>query len=161
MLNAVRAMATAAGLTLSALQDERPEDLARFAVSMRRLTPMETASATMEAGRMADMVSLWVGGSKTVCRVRSSYARGARFAGVVRFSTAPAAATAAASGAGARALWDRLKAAGFQVAEEGAAAAAAAATPHRIGATAVRVLKEAPPRERRAVWSDEGARKAA
>ncbi len=160
MLNAVRAMATAAGLTWSALQDERPEDLARFAVSMRRLTPMEMASATMEAGRMADMVSLWVGGAKTVCRVRSSYARGARFAGVVRFSTAPAAATAAASGAGARALWGRLRAAGFEVAEEGAAAAAAA-TPHRIGATAVRVLKEAPPRERRAVWSEEGARKAA
>lgn len=157
MLNAVRAMATAAGLSTAILRDERPADLARFAVSMRRLSEFETAAVTMAPSRRADMASLWLGEAKTVCRVRSSYARGAQFAGVVRFSTSPAAAVA---GAGARALWDRLKAAGFQVAEEGLAAATVT-TPHRVGATAVRVLKEAPPRERRTAWSDEGARRAA
>jgi hypothetical protein len=150
MLNAVRAMATAAGLTTAILSDDRPADLARFAVSMRRLSELETVAATMDPSRRADMASLWLGGAKTVCRVRSSYARGAQFAGVVRFSTSPAAA--AVAGAGARALWDRLKAAGFQVSEEGATAATVTAS-HRAGAAAVR--------ERRTAWSNEGARRAA
>jgi hypothetical protein len=156
MLNAVRAMATAAGLAMAALRDERPKSVARFACSVRRLTPLETAFATMEAGRMAAMASLWLGSAKTVCRVQSAYARGARFAGVVRFS----AVSNSSAGAGARALWDRLKAAGFQAAGE-SVAATAFASPPRIGAAAVRVLKEAPPRARRTLWSDDGARKAA
>lgn len=156
MLNAMRAMATAAGLAMAVLRDERPKPLALFACGVRRLTPVEAAFATMEAGRMAAMASLWLGSAKTVCRVQSAYARGARFAGVVRFSPV----SDAPPGAGARALWDRLKAAGFHAAEE-SAAATALASPQRVGAAAVRVLKEAPPRARRTLWSDDGARKAA
>ena len=157
MVSGIRAMATAAGLFCAGLNDKRPADLARFAASMRRLSPLEAASATMDAGRSADMASLWVGRAKTVCRVKSTYRRGARFAGVVRFSTAPAAAKAPA---GARALGDRLSAAGFRVADEGFAAATITAS-DKVGATVVRVLKEAPARERRTAWNEDGARKAA
>jgi hypothetical protein len=162
MLKAAKAMAAAFGLVTATVRGKRFGDIARHAAGVRRLSMHEAIPSLMNASARAEMASLWVGGTSALCRIPAQYAAtGARFGGYVRFNTAPMVpAHAGRASAGARALWERLHAAGFTVAEEGAAVAEVSQA-DRAGAAVVRVLKETPVRARRSTWDQQGARRAA
>ncbi len=155
MLKAMRAMAAALGVSTAELRGKRYGDIARHAAGERRLCSMEAAPNLMNPSVRAEMSSMWVGGTQALCRVSAIYALAApRFGGILRISPPPSEVMAPG---GARALLQRLHAAGFVAAEE----PTVTATTVPSGAAVVRVLKEPPPRVRRSSWSDEGARRAA
>jgi hypothetical protein len=160
MLGAVRALAAMVAISVS---DSRgPMKRSTVAAGERRLNRLQAAESLTPADVLANAASLWNRELAGQCRVAPIYGADVVSFRMVRTARLiPAEATRPAA-AGVAQLWDRLRAAGFEIADEAEAAQARirAAEP-QPSAAVVRVLKETPRRPRRAAWNQPEVRIAA
>ena len=159
MLGAMRAAAAAAYLAVSDVAARVRKDA--LAVG-ERLAPQGAVDAAICAPlARAWAASLWMDQPGRQCLLPSRFMDGATPARLGAPAHVTGLALAAADPTvpiGARALWMRLREAGFSVADDGVPERLVNA-PRAVGV--VRVLKEAPSRPRRRAWTDDGARWAA